>query len=179
MPGPTCSRREAGGSRLLRQSHPRIRTVTYRRAAPRPVDERHPQNPERVTQRRRFHRASISREDAMGRSRTRNVAKHKWLLNRHFAHFLRSANTPASLITRRSRVQIPPPLVEAGVSSTLTGFLPFWSQSKSTNGSEEPSRCDDREGCPWVDSWSNGAGRVGYTTLSSYYGQRNAKPRRA
>jgi len=67
------------------------------------------------------HRASIAREGAMGPSRTRNDASQKWRLTSPFARLPRSGDTPDSLMTRRSRVQIPPPLLKAPVSSPLTG----------------------------------------------------------
>ncbi len=56
----------------------------------------------------RFHRASIAREGAMGRSRTRNDANQKYRAFRGYA--LVSVDPGLGVMTRRSGVQIPPPL---------------------------------------------------------------------
>ena len=55
------------------------------------------------------HRASIAQEGAMGPVETRNEANQKWRLNRLFASLpLVARYLDIGLITRRSRVQIPP-----------------------------------------------------------------------
>jgi hypothetical protein len=53
----------------------------------------------------------------MGRSSMRTDAKQSWPLSRHFARLAWSASC---LMTRRSRVQIPPSLLKALVSELLT-----------------------------------------------------------
>ena len=57
----------------------------------------------------------------MERARTRNVTNQKPALSRRFAYYPQVRASPTfGLITRRSRVQIPPPLLKALVSDLLT-----------------------------------------------------------
>ena len=66
---------------------------------------------QRWSSRNAVHRASIAREDAMGPVTMRNDESHKPNRGKAFRVFhLVSGVSDFGLITRRSRVQIPPPL---------------------------------------------------------------------